>query len=78
MALAVFRHALRVFLGLLPPGGASLAIWRCHDCPKEVDTLRSPWLSTNLFTRAAFTSCDTAVNHAIRAALLGARYTSTL
>ena len=43
-----------------------------------VDTLGSHQLSTCPSSRAAFTRRHTAVNHAIRTALLGAGYTSTL
>ena len=78
MAPAVFRYALRVYLGLPLPGGASLATNRCDECLMVVDTLGSHWLSTCPSSRAAFTRRHTAVNHAICTALLGTGYTSTL
>ena len=78
MVPAVFRYALRVYLGLPIPGGSLLSTRRCQDCHAVVDTLGSHWLSTCPASRAAFTRRHTAVNHSIRAALHEAGYTTTL
>ena len=50
----------------------------CPVCHTQVDTLRTHWLSTCPTSRSAFTRRHTSLNHAIRAALHRAGYSTTL
>lgn len=52
MAFAVFRSALRVYLGLPVLGGASLSTRTCPDCLRVVDPFSSHWLSMCPASRA--------------------------
>lgn len=75
---AVSIHALEIYPGLLSTGYVPLATRRCRDCRTVVDTLASYWLSTCRSSREVCTRQHTAINHALRVALHGSGYTTTL